>query len=96
MSTIEFLTKLETVIQDRLRDRQSDSYTASLAAAGNVRIAQKVGEEAVELVLAAATGSREEIVSEAADLMYHLLVLLNNRDIRLADISAALEQRHTG
>ncbi|MDH3532242.1 MAG: phosphoribosyl-ATP diphosphatase [Gammaproteobacteria bacterium] len=92
---IEFLTVLEDVIQQRRNCAVTGSYTAELMASGERRIAQKVGEEAVELVLAATGGDRVETINEAADLLYHVLVLLNNQDIRLADVVAALESRHT-
>lgn len=91
-----FLTTLESVIDDRISNSRSDSYTASLVAAGPKRLAQKVGEEGVELVIAAVDGSRTDVVSEAADLVYHLMVLLRSRDISLLDLIEALESRHTG
>lgn len=91
---LAFLATLEEVIINRLQDPAKDSYTSSLAAQGQKRIAQKVGEEAVELALASVVGDRAETVNEAADLLYHLLVLLNNQDINLADIVATLEARH--
>lgn len=91
---LEFLTTLESIIVDRLENPTQDSYTASLAALGPKRIAQKVGEEAVELALASVDGDRTEVVSEAADLIYHLVVLLNSQSIRLADVTAVLESRH--
>ena len=93
---IEFLTTLEAVIVERLESGNTDSYTASLAAAGAKRVAQKVGEEGVELALAAATGDREEILNEAADLVYHLLVLLRTQGLSLGDVVTTLENRHTG
>jgi phosphoribosyl-ATP pyrophosphohydrolase/phosphoribosyl-AMP cyclohydrolase len=68
------------------------SYTASLVAGGVRRVAQKVGEEAVEVVLAT-TGTQEELVSESADLIFHLIVLLKSRGIGLADIAQLLESR---
>ena len=89
-----FLPELEAVIRRRLESGVDESYTARLAKAGVKRIAQKVGEEAVELALAAVAGEREETVSEAADLVYHLIVLLNEQGIRLADIEAELQARH--
>ena len=73
----------------------AESYTSSLAASGDKRIAQKVGEEAVELALASVAGNRAEILEEAADLVYHLLVLLNTKGLRLADVVTTLEGRHT-
>lgn len=91
---LEFLLTLENTIQGRLRGTTEDSYTAHLAAAGTKRIAQKVGEEAVELALAAVAGDKQEMLDEAADLTYHLLVLLNAQDIHLADVIAVLESRH--
>ena len=93
---LEFLSALESTIQDRLDHPVKDSYTSSLAALGTRRIAQKVGEEAVEVALAAVDGKREELVDEAADLVYHLVVLLRSRKISLADVSGVLESRHTG
>ncbi len=91
---LEFLTTLESIIVDRLENPTQDSYTASLTALGPKRVAQKVGEEAVELALASVDGDRTEIVSEAADLIYHLVVLLSSQGIRLADVTAVLESRH--
>ncbi|MDH4072327.1 MAG: phosphoribosyl-ATP diphosphatase [Gammaproteobacteria bacterium] len=91
---IGFLEELERIIRERLATGDESSYTARLAMAGDRRIAQKVGEEAVELALAAVAGSRDEQLEEAADLIYHLLVLLSRRDIRLADVAAVLTMRH--
>lgn len=91
---LEFLGKLETIVQDRLRNPTDGSYTASLAAAGNRRIAQKVGEEGVELALASVSGDREEIINEAADLTYHMIVLLSTQQITLAEVATRLEKRH--
>ena len=93
---LQFLTTLESVIADRLANPSQDSYTASLAAMGPKRIAQKVGEEAVELALASVDGSRAEVCQEAADLTYHLLVLLHVHDVTLSDLVDVLRARHTG
>ena len=93
-SDISFLAELERVIQRRLTEGSAESYTARLVASGDRRVAQKVGEEAVELALAATSGDRQEQLDEAADLIYHLLVLLNSKDIRLADVATALSKRH--
>lgn len=90
----DFLATLESIIVDRLENPVQDSYTASLVAQGPKRVAQKVGEEAVELAIAAVDGDRTETIGEAADLLYHLLVLLKSRDIGLADVTAELEERH--
>lgn len=93
-SDLEFLSTLETVIGDRLENPDGNSYTAALAASGTKRIAQKVGEEGVELALAAVAGNRDEMIDEAADLVYHLLVLLQTQGADLAEVVARLEARH--
>jgi phosphoribosyl-AMP cyclohydrolase / phosphoribosyl-ATP pyrophosphohydrolase len=90
----DFLQTLETIIASRREADPKESYTARLFESGVRRIAQKLGEEGVELALAAADGERDEVVNEAADLVYHLLVLLNARGITLTDVVAALESRH--
>lgn len=95
-SDLAFFGKLESIVRDRLGTPTNDSYTAKLAKAGTRRIAQKVGEEGVELALAAASGSRDEVVDEAADLIYHLIVLLADQDVRLQDVARRLESRHSG
>jgi phosphoribosyl-ATP pyrophosphohydrolase/phosphoribosyl-AMP cyclohydrolase len=95
-STENFLKILESTIADRLENPSQESYTANLAASGTKRVAQKVGEEAVELALASVAGDRTEVLNEAADLVYHLLVLLNTQGVRLSDVTDTLEARHTG
>jgi phosphoribosyl-ATP pyrophosphohydrolase/phosphoribosyl-AMP cyclohydrolase len=95
-SDFSFLATLESVIRDRLNNPDSNSYTASLAASGRQRIAQKVGEEAVELALASVAGNEEEVIDEAADLVYHLLVLLQTQDLELGQVAARLQERHAG
>ena len=85
---------LEGVIQDRLKNPDGKSYTASLAASGRQRIAQKVGEEAVELALASVADNPEEVIDEAADLVYHLLVLLQAQDLDLGRVVERLRERH--
>ena len=93
-SGLEFLTKLERVIVERRASPDEGSYTTELFASGTQRIAQKVGEEAIEVALASCHEDREDIVGEAADLLYHLLVLLANQEIPLAEVIARLECRH--
>ncbi len=89
-----FLGQLERVIAAR-RDAPPDtSYTASLLAAGRQRIAQKVGEEGVELALAGVGDDRSRVVAETADLLYHVLVLLAERQISLQEVVQELERRH--
>jgi phosphoribosyl-ATP pyrophosphohydrolase len=89
------LTQLETVVKDRLAagDAQT-SYVASLAAKGRSKIAQKLGEEAVETVIAALTEDDSALTGEAADLIFHLTVLLAERGIAWADVAAEIERRH--
>jgi phosphoribosyl-ATP pyrophosphohydrolase/phosphoribosyl-AMP cyclohydrolase len=94
ISNLEFLSALEDTIIERHEAPSENSYTSDLFAAGTQRIAQKVGEEAIEVVLASSIGDRTETISEAADLLYHLLVLLTNQEILLADVVAELESRH--
>ncbi len=94
MSDVHFLETLESVIRQRVAASPEGSYTARLAAEGVLRVAQKVGEEAVELALAAAAQDRAHVTAEAADLIYHLLLLLRLRDLTLADVVAELEGRH--
>ena len=89
-----FIQQLDEIIRDRFENPVEGSYTAKLAASGTKRIAQKVGEEGVELALASVAGDKDEIVAEAADLVYHLLVLLNRQELSLEDVSAELERRH--
>lgn len=95
-SDIDFLAELEQIVQTRLADNSDGSYTASLAKAGIKRIAQKVGEEGVELALAAAAGDDAEVLEESADLLYHVIVLLASRELRLEDVCERLRMRHSG
>ena len=93
-SNLGFLTALEEIIVERKNSPAEGSYTSELFAAGQQRIAQKVGEEAIEVALASTSSNREATINESADLLYHLLVLLTNQGIRLSDVTATLEQRH--
>ena len=92
--SVDFLLRLQEVIESRKDARTDESYTAKLFANGTSRIAQKVGEEGVELALASVAGQREDIVYEASDLVYHLLVLLTHHDMSLTDVVDELEARH--
>jgi phosphoribosyl-ATP pyrophosphohydrolase/phosphoribosyl-AMP cyclohydrolase len=96
ISDIAFLTELEAIVNDRLQNAADESYTARLAAAGTKRIAQKVGEEGVELALAAAVGDKQEVVDEAADLLYHVIVLLAVQGLGLKEVCDRLRTRHSG
>jgi phosphoribosyl-ATP pyrophosphohydrolase len=88
------LTFLYTLIQDRQQNPKPGSYTNSLFQAGLPRIAQKVGEEGVETVIAALAQDDARLVEEIADLTYHTLVLMAARGITPAQIAAELEKRH--
>lgn len=87
------LVRLERTISARAADGGAESYTARLLASGVKRVAQKVGEEGVECALAGAAGSEDELCSEAADLVYHLAVLLRARGRSFDDVFAVLDQR---
>lgn len=91
-----FLDRLDALVRQRERERPDDSYTTKLFADGVGRIAQKVGEEAVETALAAVSRNDDALLDESADLVFHLLVLLRARGLGLADLSARLEARHDG
>ena len=87
------LDRLEAAIRARRGADPTTSYTASLLARGRPRIAQKLGEEAVECVIAAMGPDPAAIVPEAADLLYHLFILLTDADLSLADVRAELARR---
>lgn len=89
-----FLNTLENIIQQRKSAEAANSYTASLFAAGVPKIAQKVGEEAVETVIEALGNDRERLLNESADLLFHLLVLLAAKEVRLAEVEGILKNRH--
>jgi len=93
---IAFLGILEQVITQRIATRPAGSYTAKLLAEGTRRIAQKGGEEGLELALAGVAQSDPEIIGEAADLLYHTLLLLRVKDLSLSQVVAELESRHAG
>lgn len=89
-----FLYQLEQLLASRKSADPASSYTAKLYASGTKRIAQKVGEEGVETALAATVNDREELTNEASDLMYHLLVLLQDQDLDLSKVIGRLRERH--
>ncbi|MBX2941253.1 MAG: bifunctional phosphoribosyl-AMP cyclohydrolase/phosphoribosyl-ATP diphosphatase HisIE [Cyclobacteriaceae bacterium] len=88
------LHHLEAIIQDRINNPTSTSYTSKLMEKGINKIAQKVGEEAVELVIEAKDENQELFLNEAADLMYHYLLLLSAKNTTLTDVTKVLEERH--
>jgi phosphoribosyl-AMP cyclohydrolase / phosphoribosyl-ATP pyrophosphohydrolase len=91
---VGFLTKLESVIAQRVAQRPEGSYTAKLWADGVTRMAQKVGEEGVEVALAAATQDDDRLIGESADLLFHLALLLKSRGLSLGAAVEELERRH--
>ena len=92
--SINFLTELETIIRDRKNNPTDKSYTASLFAKGINKIAQKVGEEAVEVVIEAKDNNDDLFKGEAADLLFHYLILLQAKNFTLNDIISVLKSRH--
>ncbi|MDX2323577.1 bifunctional phosphoribosyl-AMP cyclohydrolase/phosphoribosyl-ATP diphosphatase HisIE [Campylobacter hepaticus] len=89
-----FLARLEKLINSRKNADENTSYTAKLLKSGTKRIAQKVGEEGVETALAATIKNKDELICEAADLIYHLSVLLADANLSFSDIFAKLKERH--
>jgi len=89
------LSDLEKIVAERAVASTEQSWTAKLVAAGQSRAAKKLGEEAVETVIAAISGDRKNLTDESADLLYHLLVVLKIADIPLAEVMAELERRTT-
>ena len=87
------LENLDAIVASRASADADESYTRSLIEGGPARCAKKLGEEGVEAALATASGSREELVSEAADVLYHLMVALRVRGAPLSDVMAELERR---
>ena len=93
---LSFLATLQQIIEQRIGDAAaSTSYTARLYASGTRRMAQKVGEEGVEVALAALGSDDAELIGESADLLFHLLVLLRSRSLNLETVLAELQRRHT-
>jgi phosphoribosyl-ATP pyrophosphohydrolase/phosphoribosyl-AMP cyclohydrolase len=91
---VAFLSRLDSIIQARIAERPDGSYTARLFAQGIRRIAQKVGEEGVEVALAGSCGNEQELVSESADLVFHLALLLRARGLSLSQVASELAARH--
>lgn len=91
---IAFLAYLQDFITKRHEEMPEGSYTTSLFKKGVNRMAQKVGEEAVETVIEAVNGTNEDFIYEASDLIYHLIVLLTSKGYSLSDIAGELEKRH--
>jgi phosphoribosyl-ATP pyrophosphohydrolase/phosphoribosyl-AMP cyclohydrolase len=93
-SSLDFLMGLESLLEDRKENLPEDSYTSSLFRKGIDKIAQKVGEEATETIIASKNSDRDELQYEAADLLFHLMMLLVENDLTLDDIVTELKSRH--
>lgn len=89
-----FLTELQDFIEKRHQEMPEGSYTTKLFKDGANKMAQKVGEEALETVIEATNGTNEKLVYEASDMMYHLIVLLTSKGLRIEDIAQELHKRH--
>ena len=87
------LSDLEIIVEERSKASPDQSWTAKLVAGGQPKAAKKLGEEAIEAVMAAATGDRDNLTYEAADVLYHLLVVLKIAEIPLENVMAELERR---
>ena len=93
-SPLLFLSELRNFIEKRHQEMPEGSYTTSLFRDGLNRMAQKVGEEALELVIEATNGTNERLVYEGSDMLYHLIVLLTHKGLRIEDMAAELRERH--
>ncbi len=91
---INFLTELQDFIYQRKEEMPEGSYTTALFNKGTKRIAQKVGEEALETVIEAVSGTNEKLIYEASDILYHLIVLMADKGLRIEDVAAELLKRH--
>ena len=89
-----FLSELQDFIEQRYKDMPEGSYTTSLFKDGLNRMAQKVGEEALEAVIEAVNGTDERLIYEASDMFYHLIVLLTSKGLRIEDVARELQERH--
>jgi len=94
MNPLLFLAELQDFIEKRHEEMPEGSYTTSLFKKGINRMAQKVGEEALETVIEATNGSDEQLIYEASDMFYHLIVLLTSKGLRIEDIAKELQKRH--
>ena len=91
---LSFLNRLDSVLAQRISDSPEGSYTARIWSQGLTRMAQKVGEEGVEVALAAVTQTEDRLLSESADLLFHLMLLLKNKNLSLTTVVNELKQRH--
>ena len=93
-SPLNFLSFLQDFVERRHEEMPEGSYTTKLFKEGVNKMAQKVGEEALETVIEACNGTNEKLVYEASDLLYHLIVLLTDKGLRIEDVAQELQKRH--
>jgi phosphoribosyl-ATP pyrophosphohydrolase/phosphoribosyl-AMP cyclohydrolase len=93
--SVSFILELEKILENNRKKNSNNSYTYSLYKKGLNRISQKVGEEAVELVIASICKNKKDIINESSDLFYHLLVLLHNHNLKFLDVVSVLKKRNT-
>ena len=93
-SQLDFLTQLEAIIDDRLKENSENSYTATLAKKGYDKVLQKVGEEAIEYLIDAKNRDTERMIYESADFIFHLLISLRMNGLSIVDTVLELEKRH--
>jgi phosphoribosyl-AMP cyclohydrolase / phosphoribosyl-ATP pyrophosphohydrolase len=96
VTKLAFLSRIEAVIEARMKERPEGSYTTKLLDSGKTRLAQKIGEEGLELALASVAQSDEAVIAEAADLLFHVIVMLKSRGLGLQRVAEELRQRHAG
>ena len=94
MAKIEFLNEITEIIKKRKLTQPENSYIAELMAEGLPKISQKLGEEAVEVVVAALAEDKARLVSESADLIFHLMILLDSKDLNILDVVKELDNRN--
>ena len=94
VNPLTFLSELSDFIEKRHQEMPEGSYTTSLFRDGLNRMAQKVGEEALELIIEATNGTNERLIYEGSDMLYHLIVLLTSKGLRIEDMAAELMERH--
>lgn len=90
---MKILNEIFEVVEDRKRNPKKNSYTCELFLKGEDKILEKIGEEAVELIIAGKNNKKEDIIYETADLFFHVLVLLSSKDIKLKEVEEELEKR---
>jgi phosphoribosyl-ATP pyrophosphohydrolase len=94
--TVDFLLQLEQIINQRLDSGDENSYVNTLVTSGLDRVLKKIGEEAGEVIIAAKGPSKDDLINESADLLFHLMLVLKSKDCSIQDVVDVLESRHNG